>query len=204
MPYPALRLLVQVVLGIMIGHAFPQLVLMWLILAAIAIVITLTALALERYVVHIRWCAVWTVGYLLGVPLGLAAYTAAVYEMLPENTVLKFANEDVVVLARAETDAKTKNKVAQWTADVEKVVLVRTGDTLGASGKVRVRRYMRDSSAIALTIGKKFWLQGRLERPKPAMNQSEFDYRAFLAEKEIDLLLVSSDKETFIKTGQTE
>lgn len=204
MPYPALRLLVQVVLGIMIGHGFPRLVLVWLILALIAILITLTALALERYVVSSRCRAVWSIGYLVSVPLGLAAYTAAVYEMLPENTVLKFANEDVVVLAKAETDAKTKNKVAQWTADVEKVVLVRTGDTLGASGKVRVRCYKHDASTIALAIGEKFWLQGRLERPRAAMNRGEFDYRAFLAEKEIDLLLVSADNQAFIKTGQTE
>lgn len=204
MPYPALRLLVQVALGIMMGQWLAQYVLIWLMLAAATLALTLAALAMERYVASQAMRALWTIGYLVSIPLGFAAYTASVYEFVLENSVLRFANEEVIALAKAETDAKTKNKVAQWTASVEKVVLTRTLDTLSASGKVRVRHYKRDTSAIALKIGEKFWLQGKLELPKSALNRGEFDYRAFLAEQDIDLLLVSSDRKVFIKTNESE
>jgi competence protein ComEC len=202
MPYPALRLLVQVALGILIGYAYRQNVEVWFWLALSLTAITLIALALEHYRPSQALHAIWLIGYLVSVPAGFAAYTAALYEILPEETVLKFANEEVIVFAKAETDASTKNRVTQWTASVEKVVLLRTADTLTASGKVRVRQYRRDTSTISLRIGEKFWLQGRFELPKPAMNQGEFDYRAFLAEQEIYLLLVSSEKSVFIKTDQ--
>jgi len=204
MPYPALRLLIQVALGILIGYAYQQDVEVWFWLALSLTAITLIALAIEHYRPSQTLRAVWMIGYLISIPAGFAAYTAALYEILPEETVLKFANEEVIVFAKAETDASTKNQVTQLTASVEKVILLRTADTLTASGKVRVRQYRRDTSTLSLRIGEKFWLQGRLELPKPAMNQGEFDYRAFLAEQEIYLLLTSSEKSMFIKTDQVD
>lgn len=202
MVYPALRLLMQVVIGIWLGHTFPSEVLAWGSVAALLLGLAILGLLLEKKYPSQLWRASWMLSYLLGVPAAVAVYAASIEQHVPPDTALRFANREVVALARAESNAKTKNRVAQWTATLEKVVV--QAETVQVAGKVRVRRYQQDSSAVPLQIGETFWLQGKLEFPKAALNRGEFDYRAFLAEKGIDLLLVSSDRALFLKTGETK
>ncbi|MCS7210632.1 MAG: DUF4131 domain-containing protein, partial [Chloroherpetonaceae bacterium] len=200
--YPALRLLIQIVLGILLGHTFPNLMKVWYGITVGLLLITLLAVLLDKKYPN-RWFRhTWTLSYLLSVPTGFAAYLASLETQVPPNSILHFANKEVVALTRAESDAKTKNQVAQWTASIERIVIA--SETLRVSGVVRIRRYQKDTSEVHLKIGEMCWLQGKLEFPKAALNQGEFDYRAFLAEKGIDLLLVSSDKKALLKTGETK
>ncbi|MDX2128352.1 MAG: ComEC/Rec2 family competence protein [Chloroherpetonaceae bacterium] len=60
-----------------------------------------------------------------------------------------------------------------------------------SEGLIRVKYYInsKGTEAESLRIGERIRIRGRIQLPQGAQNKGEFDYRAFLAERGIDLIL---------------
>ncbi|MBC8044089.1 MAG: ComEC family competence protein [Rhizobacter sp.] len=196
---PALRFLCAAAGGVLIGwtFAFAYWPLLWICISLFLLTSTtfLLGLATKKSVWE-NLTALFTA--LLSVA-AMALYANFRIYFVPENAVLAHASGAPVVLCgTVETPPAIKGNRAQWTLAAEKIVRFSRGaasqpftadvvsaETLAVSGKVRVRLSAASALQLNLNIADRVWLTGTLALPNAAENRGEFDYRAFLAQKEI-------------------
>lgn len=187
---PALRLLLTMTLGILLGASTPAFFSSFLIAAATLATLTLSLLAAEFFTEHPSLKNVYAASYTLTVVLFFAAYTAAVTGFVPQDAVMQYATGNAVLTGTVESTPALRDggrfSTAQWTLNAER--LIKGRDTVSVSGKVRVRISSMDgleTFAQKTPIGTRLVLTGKLSLPPTAQNLGEFDYRAFLAQKDI-------------------
>ncbi|NTV46331.1 MAG: ComEC family competence protein, partial [Chlorobiales bacterium] len=187
--HPALRLLVFVVIGILLGTYVPGIEEYAFYLSMIFGGITLAAV-LYDYVLNQKYVStVWTLGYKLFVVSFFAFYSSQEAGKIPDDTVLQYANESVELYGTVESKPVIKGNRAQWTMDAKKVV--RNDDTAFVSGKVSVKLSGTNDFKLSFTQGDNVWITGKLQLPPIARNKGEFNYREFLAQRKTYVILTS-------------
>ncbi|KER10447.1 MAG: hypothetical protein HY22_04295 [[Candidatus Thermochlorobacteriaceae] bacterium GBChlB] len=208
MAYPAIRLCLLIVSGILLGFYLPKLFPFTFFAAVLIVALTGSAALIEEISKRKMLLAstLWTAGYPLAVILAFAAYTASTVHFVPPNSVLMFVNEKAPIKVVVKTEPSQKDNRVQWTASVEKIILSTKDkiDTLTISGNVRIRINLKDKEKINLTIGDKCWVNGRLTLPPTARNKGEFNYREFLEQQEIYALLSATGEASVKHTDERE
>ncbi len=208
MAYPAIRLCLLIVSGILLGVYLPKLFPFTFFAAVLVVALTGSAALVEEISKRKMLLAstLWIAGYPLAVILAFAAYTASTVHFIPPNSVLMFVNKKVPIKVIVKTEPSQKDNRVQWTASVEKIVLSTANkiDTVTISGNVRVRINLKDKEKINLTIGDKCWVNGRLTLPPTARNKGEFNYREFLEQQEIYVLLSATGEASVKRTDERE
>lgn len=204
MAYPSLYVLLAIVFGICIGSRLPTCIDTLLIISFTLLLLTLLlhvlASAKHQSVKKRQAMRAVELGMLLLLTLSaFCAYGNLKTKYISQTDIVHFANQTVWLKGTVTTKVSKKNRSAQWTLNCQELAL--NGDTTQVSGKARVRLY--NDLKTNLKLGDEVWIYGKLKLPQKAMNKGEFDYRNFLAERDIfSLLTVQSD--TFIqKTGKT-
>ncbi len=202
MAYPSLYVLLVIALGIYIGSRLSACIdgLLLISFALFTLALALHVLASAKThdaKSHKALCAVELAVLLLLVFSAFCAYSNFKTKYIPQTDVVQFANQIVWLKGTLETKVSEKHRSAQWTLNCQELAL--NGDTTRVSGKVRVRLY--GNLKTTLKLGDEIWIQGKLKLPPKALNKGEFDYRNFLAERDIFALLAVQTDSLIQKTG---
>ncbi|MFQ3599219.1 MAG: ComEC/Rec2 family competence protein [Chloroherpetonaceae bacterium] len=197
MAYPSLYILLVIGLGIYIGSRLPAYLEVLLLVSFALLILTLTFHALASAKKHKALRAVELALLILLTCSAFCAYSNFKTKYIPQTDVVQFANQIVWLKGTVATKVSEKNRSAQWTLNCQELAL--NGDTTRVSGNVRVRLY--SNLNITLKLGDEIWIQGKLKLPPKAMNKGEFDYRNFLAERDIFSLLAVQSDSLIRKTG---
>lgn len=177
-PYPALRLLLFVVAGIVTGSASLISLEGWLALALLLIVSLALALCLEFFYrkgasfPHVAT----SVFYLLFVCTVFAALSHYRFNTLPERNLLRYTGSTLVLYGRVATRPVSYEKGIGWTMDVQEVFF--HGRTVRLADRARV--FVRGASGGTmpeLRSGDLVRLKGSLRLIPGAANRGEFDPR---------------------------
>ncbi|MGQ9806087.1 MAG: ComEC/Rec2 family competence protein [Chlorobiales bacterium] len=197
MAYPSLYLLYVIALGIYIGSSLPACINVLLGISFALLTLTLALRVLASVKKHHALCAVELGTLMLLVLATWCAYSNFKTKYISQTDVVQFVNQTVWLKATVASKVSQKNRSVQWTLNCQKLVL--NGDTTAVSGKARARLYNKLN--IPLKLGDEIWIHGKLKLPQRAMNKGEFDYRNFLAERNIFSLLAVRSDSLIQKTG---
>ncbi|MCS6989685.1 MAG: ComEC family competence protein [Chloroherpetonaceae bacterium] len=199
MAHPSLYLLGAIAIGVFIGSRLPASIEFLLASSFSLLVLTLSLHFAARLARRnaLDALALLSLGAL--VVSAFAAYGNLKTKYVSQSDLVRFANAEVAVRGVVATQVAQKAGLAQWTLNAERVVC--GGDTFQASGKARVRLY--GELKTPLRIGDEVWAKGYLKLPPKAMNAGEFDYRTFLDERDIYVVLSARRDSAIQKTGET-
>ncbi len=175
--YPSLRLLINFIPGILTGHVFPEFKSVYLWAACFLILVSLLLAFFDRP--SNRFALV----YILMVGFSGAALGGFNHHSLPKNTIVNYVNQELWVLGEVKTRVTQKRSHSQWMIKCNAIFY--RGDTLQAEGMVLVDYFHSGEQPLNIKIGHQVWMYGTITLPSKPNLPEAFDYRAYLARKQI-------------------
>lgn len=187
-PYPALRLLLGVIPGILAGVYLPFPLEVWIIVCAIALFTLLGGLLYETIKKRGPFpLFITTLSYTLFVFFSFAACSDFRMHYAPRNGLLSFTGKSLILSGRVATRPATGEHGTGWIMDVEEVFA--SGRTIKLRDRVKV--FMRSGGDTRSTIsyGDMVRVKGQLELIAPAANRGEYDPRRAARMKQVSVQL---------------
>ncbi len=178
-PYPALRLLFPVCLGILAG-VFMTLPFLWWTALFFASALGLGAylvLASRRSAAGHPVPLFAVAAYLLLVFSGFAAYSDHSYRHVPNDSVLRWLDREVLLYGKVVSRPRMYAKGSGWLMDVREVFAA--GEAREASGKVKIFLRLPEGEQRAPEPGDIVRIKGKLSQIPAALNPGDFDPREF-------------------------
>ena len=190
-PYPAVRLLFTVVLGILAGVNRLLPLDLWLLFSGLSLLVLFAGLLYEKIKAKGEFPLCFTViAYSLFVVFSFAAYGDYLMNHLPRDGLLRFRGKTLLLYGRVDTQVDLSEKGASWIMDVEEVF------ENGRSFKIRDRAkvFMRNSGqqGIKVHYGDMVRVKGALNLISEAANRGEFDPRKAGRMKRVSVQLFSA------------
>ncbi len=176
-PYPALRLLVSVCLGILAGVVFAVPLFVWvlffLLCTIFLFVFLLSGFSKGHFIQGVSLSEALI--YTFVVFCGFAAYAGYAYRYVPSDTVTAFVQKDVLLYGKIISRPRISGKGVQWILAVREAFS--DGKAEHASGKVKVFLRLENSLQQVPEAGDMVRLKGRLKRIPGPVNPGDFDAR---------------------------
>lgn len=179
-PYPAVRLLVIVCTGIVVGVYLPLPLVYWIIGSLVCLVLLCVFLVVCRRK-PLSGAAI--AAYSVFVFCGFGACTEYSYRHLPSDTVLNWLDKEVLLYGKVVSRPREYTKGAGWILEVKEVFA--EGKIREASGKVKVFLYMRHGQKPEIDKGDMIRIKGRVGLIPCAENQGDFDVREYYWKKRV-------------------
>ena len=178
-PYPAVRLLLFVVSGILAGTASLLRLDAWLLLSLFFLLLLLGAFAHDAYRLRHRPFpgALTSIAYLLFVFFSFAAGSHYRFNMVPARNLLSHTGSDVVLYGRVEGRPSGSGKGLAWTMAVEEVF--GHGRTERLSDRARIFMRTGAGDPVELRHGDMVRVKGTMRTIPGAANRGEFDPRRY-------------------------
>ena len=191
-PYPAVRLLVVVILGIVAGVNLPLPLEMWLLLCAFALVALLATLLYQQ----IRHRAssfphfFSALSYTLFVLFCFAAFSTCRQDYAPRDGLLSFCGKNVLIYGCIDGRPNFSESGASWVMEVEEVF--DNGRTVKLHDRAKV--FMRNGGQAGSRVqsGDMVRVKGKLDLIPEASNRGEYDPRKAARMKQISVQLYCS------------
>ncbi len=190
-PYPAVRLLVAVVLGILAGVNFPLPLEGWLLLSALALVVLLVSLIYEKNKNNSPFPLFLSVfSYSLFVFFCFAAFSSYRQDYTPRNGLLPFCGKNVLIYGCIEGRPTFSETGAAWIMEVEEVF--DNGKTVKLHDRAKV--FMRNGRQQGARVrnGDMVRVKGKLDLIPEASNRGEYDPRKAGRMKQLSVQLYCS------------
>jgi len=190
-PYPAVRLLVAVVLGILAGVNFPLPLEGWLLLSALALVVLLVSLIYEKNKNNSPFPLFLSVfSYSLFVFFCFAAFSSYRQDYTPRNGLLPFCGKNVLIYGCIEGRPTFSETGAAWIMEVEEVF--DNGKTVKLHDRAKV--FMRNGGQQGARVGNgdMVRVKGKLDLIPEASNRGEYDPRKAGRMKQLSVQLYCS------------
>ncbi len=190
-PYPAVRLLVAVVLGILAGVNFPLPLEGWLLLSALALVVLLVSLIYEKNKFNSPFPLFFSVfNYSLFVFFCFAAFSSYRQDYTPRNGLLPFCGKNVLIYGCIEGRPTFSETGPAWIMEVEEVF--DNGKTMKLHDRAKV--FMRNGGQQGARVrnGDMVRVKGKLDLIPEASNRGEYDPRKAGRMKQLSVQLYCS------------
>ncbi len=190
-PYPAVRLLVAVVLGILAGVNFPLPLEGWLLLSALALVVLLVSLIYEKNKFNSPFPLFFSVfNYSLFVFFCFAAFSSYRQDYTPRNGLLPFCGKNVLIYGCIEGRPTFSETGPAWIMEVEEVF--DNGKTVKLHDRAKV--FMRNGGQQGARVrnGDMVRVKGKLDLIPEASNRGEYDPRKAGRMKQLSVQLYCS------------
>ncbi|MEI6757142.1 MAG: ComEC/Rec2 family competence protein [Chlorobium sp.] len=190
-PYPAVRLLFIVVLGILAGVNRLLPLELWLLFSGLSLFALLAGLLYENIKAKGEFpLCVTAIVYFLFVVFSFAAYGDYLMNHLPREGLLRFSGKTLLLYGRVDTQVDLSEKGASWIMEVEEVF------ENGRSFKIhdRAKVFMRSPGQQAVNVhyGDMVRVKGALNLIPEAANQGEFNPRKAGRMKQVAVQLFSA------------
>ncbi|TLU83637.1 MAG: ComEC family competence protein [Chlorobium sp.] len=175
-PYPAVRLLVAVVPGILAGVNLPLSLEVWLLLSAVALLSLLATLLYAKLRRGSPFPLFFSAfSYSLFVIFCFAAFSAYRQDYTPRDGLLPFCGKNVLVFGRIDGRPTFSESGAGWIMEVEEVF--ENGRTVKLHDRAKI--FMRNGGqpGARLRNGDMVRVKGKLDLIPDAANRNEYDPR---------------------------
>ncbi len=187
-PYPAVRLLILAILGILAGVNLPFSLEGWMLCTVLSLSILLIALLYEKFKHHGPIPTFFpTLSYSLFVLFCFAAYGTFRLNYLPSNGLLHFTGKTVLLYGCVDGRPDLSEKGASWLMDVEE--LFDNGRKVKLHDRAKV--FLRSSGLPALDLhtGDMVRVKGKLDLIPEAANRGEYNPRVAARLKQVAVQL---------------
>lgn len=178
-PYPAVRLLLFVVAGILAGTASLLRLDVWLLMSLFFFLLMLGAFVFEAVRLrHLPFpCAGTAIAYLLFVFSSFAACSHYRFNMVPDSSLLNYTGSQVLLYGRVEGRPSCSEKGVAWTMTVKEVF--EHGRTERLSDRAKIFMRTGAGSPVELRYGDMVRVKGTVRTIPGAANRGEFDPRHY-------------------------
>jgi len=190
-PYPALRLLLGVIPGILAGVYLPFPLEAWIIICAIALFTLLGSLLYEA--IKKRGSTplcITTLSYTLFLFSSFAAGSDFRMHYAPRNGLLPFTGKSLILYGRVDGRPDTSENGTGWIMDVEEVFA--DGRTVTLHDRAMVFMRSAGEAGKGIRYGDRVRVKGQLSLIPEAANRGEFDPRQAAAMKQVSVQLYSA------------
>ncbi|MEI7747902.1 MAG: ComEC/Rec2 family competence protein [Chlorobiaceae bacterium] len=201
-PYPAVRLLVAVVLGILAGVNLQFPLEGWMLLCAFALVVLLASLFYEKFKCRSPFPLFFTAfSYSLFVFFCFAAFSAYRLDYAPRDGLLPFCGKNVLIYGRIDGRPNFSESGAGWIMEVEEIF--ENGRTVKLQDRAKV--FMRNGGQPGARIhdGDMVRVKGKLDLIPEASNRGEFDPRKAGRMKQLSVQLYCSGPWQVLSDGES-
>lgn len=177
-PYPALRLLLCCIAGILCGSGalLPQQG--WFVLVLFLALILLAAILWGIMSRKTFPSVPEAILYMILVVAAFAFRTGVLLDFEPANSLLRFGGRELHVYGRVIQGPKQLAQGQRWTMDVSRVYL--EGNSLDAGGRLQVYLNLAGSTGERVVeAGDMVWIRGVVQPLPEARNPADFDMRAY-------------------------
>jgi len=175
-PYPAVRLLVTIMAGILAGVNFALPLQIWIICCALSFTALLGALLHEKIACKGLFPIFFTVlSYSLFVLFCFAAYGSYRLYYVPQEALLRFSGKTVLLYGCVDGRPDISEKGVSWIMDVEEVF--EKGRRVKFHDRVKVFLRSPGSPVIDIHNGDMLRVKGKLDLVPEAVNRGEFNPR---------------------------
>ncbi|TLU51592.1 MAG: ComEC family competence protein [Chlorobium sp.] len=175
-PYPAVRLLLVVISGILAGVYLPLLLEGWLSCCVLAISFLLGSLLYEKINPESSLSILLkTLSYSLFILFCFAAYSSFQGNYTPRNGLLQYNGKTVLLYGRVDERPALSKTGASWIMEVEEVF--DNGKKLKLHDRVKVFLHSTDPSIVKVHYGDMVRVKGKLDLIPEASNRGEYNPR---------------------------
>lgn len=190
-PYPAVRLLALVVLGILAGVNLPLPVEGWLLFCLFALLVLLAGLLYERVRNKAPYPLFFTsIGYLLFLFFSFAASSDYRLHYAPRDGLLRFVGKNVLLYGRIADRPHFSGAGVGWMMEVEE--LFENGQIVKLHDRAKVFMRSVGKPDIKISYGDMVRVKGKLDLVPEAANRGEFDPRKAARMKQLSVQLYSA------------
>lgn len=177
-PYPALRLLLCCIAGILCGSGALLPLPAWFILALFLSIFLLAAILWGIMSRKIFPSVPEVSLYMMLVISAFAFRTGYLLDFEPSDSLLRFAGRELHVYGQVIRGPKQLEQGQRWTMDVSRVYL--EGRSLDAGGRLQVYLNLAGSTGERVVeAGDMVWIRGVVQPLPEARNPADFDMRAY-------------------------
>ncbi len=202
-PYPAVRLLAVVIVGIVAGVALPLQLEGWLLLCALALFSLLASLLYEKMRCQSSFFPVFfsAISYTFFVLFCFAAFSAFRYAYAPRDGLLSFCGKNVLIYGCIDGRPNFSESGAGWIMEVEEVF--DNGRTVKLHDRAKV--FMRNGGLPVARVqsGDMVRVKGKLDLISEASNRGEFDPRKAARMKQLSVQLYCSGPWQVLTDGES-
>ncbi|MEI7788855.1 MAG: ComEC/Rec2 family competence protein [Chlorobiaceae bacterium] len=190
-PYPALRLLIIVIVGILAGVNLPSPLEGWLLCCALSLSVLIATLLHEKFKQKTPAPTLFTtLSYSLFVLFCFAAYSTFRFNYLPSDSLLRFSGKTVLLYGRVDGRPDLSEKGGSWIMDVEEVF--DNGRQVKLHDRTKVFLRTTGSQGFEINDGDMLRVKGKLDLIPEAANRGEYDPRKAGRMKQIAVQLYCS------------
>ncbi len=201
-PYPAVRLLVAVVLGILAGVNLQLPLEGWMLLCAFALVALLASLMYEKIKGNSHFPLFFSaISYSLFVVFCFAAFSAYRQDYTPRNGLLRFCGKNVLIYGRIDGRPNFSESGASWIMEVEEIF--ENGRTVKLQDRAKVFMRNGGQSGVRVRNGDMVRVKGKLDLIPEASNRGEFDPRKAARMKQLSVQLYCSGPWQVLYDGES-
>jgi competence protein ComEC len=200
-PYPAVRLLVVIVLGILAGVNFSLPLERWLLLCAFALFVLLATLLYEKIKCPGSPFPLFfsAISYTLFVLFCFAAFSSYRHDYTPRDGLLPFCGKNVLIYGYIDGRPSFSESGAGWVMEVEEVF--DNGRTVKLHDRAKV--FMRNGGQPGTRVqnGDMVRVKGKLDLIAEASNRGEYDPRKAGRMKQISVQLYCAGPWQVLRDG---
>ncbi len=200
-PYPAVRLLVVIVLGILAGVNFSLPLERWLLLCAFALFVLLATLLYEKIKCPGSPFPLFfsAISYTLFVLFCFAAFSSYRQDYTPRDGLLPFCGKNVLIYGYIDGRPSFSESGAGWVMEVEEVF--DNGRTVKLHDRAKV--FMRNGGQPGTRVqnGDMVRVKGKLDLIAEASNRGEYDPRKAGRMKQISVQLYCAGPWQVLRDG---
>ena len=187
-PYPAVRLLGVVIMGILAGVNLSLPVEGWLLLCVLALAALLASLLYEKVRSKAPFPLFFTaISYLLFVFFCFAAYSDYHLHYAPRDGLLRFNGKNVLLYGRIADRPNFSKTGVGWIMEVEE--LFEDGRTFKLHERAKIFMRSAGKPDVKIAYGDMVRVKGKLDLVPEAANRGEFDPRKAARMKQLSVQL---------------
>ncbi|GEM_PF-170112 len=201
-PYPAVRLLVAVVLGILAGVNLQLPLEGWVLSCAFALVALLTSLLYEKIKGNSPFPLFFSAfSYSLFVVFCFAAFSAYRQDYTPCDGLLPFCGKNVLIYGRIDGRPNFSESGASWIMEVEEIF--ENGRMVKLQDRAKVFMHNGGQTEVRVRNGDMVRVKGKLDLIPEASNRGEFDPRKAARMKQLSVQLYCSGPWQVLSDGES-
>jgi competence protein ComEC len=201
-PYPAVRLLVVVVLGILAGVNLPLPLEGWMLSCAFALVALLASLMYEKIKCSSPFPLFFSaLSYSFFVIFCFAAFSTYRQDYTPRDGLLPFCGKNVLIYGRIDGRPNFSESGASWIMEVEEIF--ENGRTVKLQDRAKVFMRNGGQSGVRVRNGDMVRVKGKLDLIPEASNRGEFDPRKAARMKQLSVQLYCSGPWQVLSDGES-
>ena len=202
-PYPAVRLLVVIISGILAGANLSLRLEVWALLCACALMVLLASLLYEKLRSSSPFPLFFSaLSYMLFVLFCFAAFSAYRQDYAPRDGLLQFCGKNIIIYGSIDGRPNFYPSNAGWIMEVEEVF--DNGHTVKLHDRAKVVMRNLGQADLPLHDGDMVRVKGKLDLLPESANRGEFDPRKAGRMKQLSVQLYCSGPWQVQADGQSQ